>query len=257
MKRAIDATPLTYSFGAEGVCPSRGMVFNRLHGHGESPFASLNISLSVGDRLETVMANRRLVKERTGVARLLSARQVHGDRVYVLRKELESDLEVDGFDSLITDRVGVGLVIQHADCQAVLLHDAGGGAIGAVHCGWRGSVANLLAKSVDAMGREFGTRPERLQAVISPSLGPCCAEFVNHERELPPEFREFMVGESHFDFWRISRRQLTEAGVRPENIRLPTICTSCSPDYFSYRRACRDGDGTTGRNCSLIALIED
>jgi hypothetical protein len=48
--------------------------------------------------------------------------------------------------------------------------------------------------------------------------------------------------------------QLLACGLREEAITLPTVCTSCSPDYFSYRRACRESGGVTGRNCSVIAL---
>ena len=241
-----------FESAAGGAC--RGFFFSRRHGHGHGQYASLNLSLGVGDGPETVLANRRSVKQWTGTERILCARQVHGDRIHTQSGELTRDLEVDGCDALITDRPGIGLLIQHADCQAVLLHDPQRRAIAAVHCGWRGSVVNILAQTVDAMVEAFSCRPADLQAAISPSLGACCAEFVNHRRELPADFRAFMVGANHFDFWRISRWQLTEAGLAPERVHLPEVCTSCSRDYFSYRRARREGDGTTGRNGSLIVL---
>ena len=232
-------------------------LFDRFGGVSGAPFESLNVGKSVGDSEQNVAANREKVKARSGVKAILSAGQVHGENIYVHRGgEPETDLEVDGYDALITNETGIGLMIQHADCQAILIHDWQHQVIGAVHCGWRGSVANLAAKTVELMKREFGAESGCMKAVISPSLGPCCAEFVNYRTELPVPFRDFKVSENHFDFWKISKHQLEQCGLLPENIVLPTICTSCSTDYFSYRRACRESAGVTGRNCSVIALTE-
>lgn len=234
----------------------RYLLASRHGGVGDGRYATLNCSYGVGDGVEVVAENRRIAKDALTIPYLLSAGQVHGDKVYVLEEELTEDFEVAGYDALVTDRPGVGLMIQHADCQPVLLHDPQRGVIGAVHSGWRGSVVNITAKTVEVMTARFGTDPQDLLAVVGPSLGPCCAEFVNHARELPQGFVDFMVKEDHFDFWAITRQQLFDCGVLPDNIQVPGVCTSCSEDYFSYRRACRKGDGVTGRNCSIIALAE-
>ncbi len=65
-----------------------------------------------------------------------------------------------------------------------------------------------------------------------------------------------MITADHFDFHAISRMQLVAAGLKQENIASLDICTSCSADYFSYRRACRKGRRQTGRNCTVIWLEE-
>jgi copper oxidase (laccase) domain-containing protein len=111
-----------------------------------------------------------------------------------------------------------------------------------------------LGETVEVMTENYGTRPADLLAIVSPSLGPCCGEFVNYKEELPPEFHSFMVRDNHFDFWRISEYQLTAAGLAQNHIRIMGTCTACSPDYFSYRRAKRESGGLTGRNCSVITL---
>jgi YfiH family protein len=247
----------TMSLGSVRNLQCRYGLFDRHGGVSRAPFASLNIGLAVGDSVEAVATNRRLVKGQMGVEWLLSARQIHGEEVYLLEQTPDRDVEVEGYDALITNQPHVGLVVQHADCQAVLLYDPVKQAIGAVHSGWRGSVLNLIGKTVQAMTGAFGTDPTTLRVVISPSLGPCCAEFVNYELELPVSFQEFMNAHSRFNFWEISKRQLLDCGVVEQAILLPTICTSCSADYFSYRRACREGDSVTGRNCSVIALIPE
>ncbi|MBW6521400.1 MAG: peptidoglycan editing factor PgeF [Desulfoarculaceae bacterium] len=227
---------------------------DRHHGTSEAPCASLNVSFGVGDQAEKVQDNRDRIKLSLGITRLVSARQVHGDQIHRIEKVPEHDEERDGVDALITDRRGVGLMIQHADCQAILLHDPVQSAIAAVHCGWRGSVIGIIEQTVRAMSSCYGSRPEDMVASISPSLGPCCAEFINHRQELPASFLPFQTRPNHFDFWRISRSQLLAAGLQPQKIRTATICTSCSPDFFSYRRAVRQGNGRTGRNGTIIAL---
>jgi len=247
-------SPILGEFSARpGRRCSYGM-FNRHGGVSDEPFASLNVGLQVGDRPVAVAANRLLVKDALKVSALLTARQVHGQGVYCLQEQVQGDFEVDGFDALVTDLDDVGLVIQQADCQAVLLFDPIREVIAAVHCGWRGSVLGIVPRVVAVMADNYGTVSADLQAVISPSLGPCCAEFVNFKSELPEEFQQFMVRDNYFDFWRITQAQLLAAGIGEARIRIAGQCTCCSAAYFSYRRASRESGGLTGRHCSVITL---
>lgn len=231
------------------------VFFDRHHGASQGLFAAGNMSYGVGDQPETVAANRDKVRQSMGAAVILSARQNHGEWIHVQTSPLAADLEVPDCDALITNQSDIALIIQHADCQAILLYDRRQKVIAAVHSGWRGSVANLLAKTVQRLQIEFGTLPGDIQAVISPSLGPCCAEFVNYTEELPADFTRFMVRPNYFDFWQISLMQLQQCGLVTELVQLPTVCTSCSADFFSYRRACRESGGITGRNCAAICLF--
>jgi len=241
-------------FAASAGRHCRYAMFDRHGGLSSGPYASLNVGNRLGDLEEVVLENRSLVRKNLAVSRLLSAKQIHGNRIYCLTDFPPCDQEVEGFDALITDLADVGLMIQQADCQAVLLFDPVREVIAAVHCGWRGSVEGLLGRVVAVMAERYGTVPQDLQAVISPSLGPCCAEFINYRQELPEEFRQFMVRANYFDFWAISRYQLERAGMSGQRVRVAGVCTCCSDDYFSYRRATRKGNGLTGRNCSVIAL---
>lgn len=228
--------------------------FDRHGGQSKSPFQSLNLSFSVGDDFETVEKNRTVIKQTIGVNRLVSAKQVHGDKIYHLKSYPERDLELDGYDAIITNAKNVGLIIQQADCQGVLLYDPINMAVAAIHCGWRGSVDEIIAKSITEMQEKFSSEPNDLQATISPSLGPCCGEFKNFQQELPEKFHSFQLKEKYFDFWQISKQQLLDIGLQDCAISISGCCTSCNPDYFSYRRARRNGDGVTGRNCSVIVL---
>jgi YfiH family protein len=244
------------NFAAHNGAQCSYEMFDRQGGVSKGIFTSLNVGAYVGDAENAVQENRRRARESLGVPFLLSAKQVHGTGIYCLTEPLVGNTEIDGVDALVTDLTDVGLMIQQADCQAVLLFDPVKAVIAAIHCGWRGSVQDILAKVITIMVENYGTIPADLQAVISPSLGPCCAEFVNYRRELPEEFHRFMVRDNYFDFWQISRFQLMNAGVFQKNIETTALCTCCSDNYFSYRRATRLSSGVTGRNCSVISLQE-
>lgn len=233
-------------------------MFCRLGGISTGPFASLNLSFGVGDDPALVRRNRQSALRSLGLSRLVSLGQVHGNEILTLvteNKGIELE-EFPGYDAVISNLPGVALLIQQADCQAVLLHDPVKKAIAAIHCGWRGSVVGIIAKTIANMAGSYGSDPVHLHAVISPSLGPCCAEFVNFKQELPAWMHAFEPADkkAHFDFWAISRKQLADAGVQSAQIETMGICTRCNRDYFSFRRAKLETGGICGRNGSLIGL---
>ena len=224
-------------------------TFNRHGGVSPSPWDTNNVSFGLGDSSENVLANREQIKKAVGFKHLVSAKQVHDSKVYVVDGVPDEDIEVEGFDALITNVPGIGLMIQQADCQAVFLFDPEKKAVGIVHVGWRGSVADIIAETVYTMSQTFSTETVDIIAAISPSLGPCCAEFINFRSELPAALHGYQVQPNYFDFWKISRDQLSAAGIRPENIHVAGICTCCNPDFFSYRR-----EKDTGRFGSVIGI---
>ena len=228
-------------------------MFTRHGGASKAPYATLNVGTMVGDDAATVFHNRMQIRMALGFTWLATLGQVHGDEILVLREE-PNLFDYQGYDAIITDRPNTGLMIQQADCQAVLLHDPVRRVVAAIHSGWRGSVINIIGKTIRRMEDAFQSTPEHLTAVISPSLGPCCSEFKNYVRELPEDFQRFRVNENHFNFWEISREQLEQAGLQPEKIEVAGVCTMCDSDFFSYRRSRKKGRAATGRCCSVIAL---
>ncbi len=225
------------------------VAFERHGGVSPPPWDSCNLAFTVGDDPANVRENRRRVAAALGLDRLIGARQVHGTRVVAVGQAGLPDGQEPECDALITDRPGIGLLVQQADCQAVVLADPRRPAVGVCHCGWRGSVQNVVRATVEAMRRTFGSSPADIRAGISPSLGPCCAEFTNYRQELPAAFHRHMVRPAFFDFWAISRDQLLDAGVPASHIHVAGICTRCDPAYFSHRR-----EGRTGR-CGTVAAI--
>ncbi|MDL2226858.1 polyphenol oxidase family protein [Deltaproteobacteria bacterium OttesenSCG-928-M10] len=220
-------------------------VFTRAGGVSGPNGSDLNLAFSEADPVENVRRNLRRAETVLGLAPVAFVRQTHSDRVTVVRPgdhyrpQGPEDLR-QNYDAMIAPEAGVGLLIKIADCQGVILYDPVSRVLGLVHSGWRGSVQNILGRTVEAMAA-CGVRPADILAAVSPSLGPCCAEFRNYRTELPASFEEFMTAPDHFDFWAISRRQLIESGLTPRNVETAGICTKCSPEFFSYRRGDRWG----------------
>lgn len=216
-------------------------IFTRRGGESRVPFDSLNVCLGVGDAPGAVARNRRRIADCLGVDQLIFSNQVHAGGVRVFkngeqRGRAGDTIDIKTGDAMITDIPGICLAVQVADCQAVVIHDPHRAVVANIHSGWRGSIVNIIGRTVAAMTAEFGCDPGSLLAGVAPSLGPCCAEFVNYRREIPEKFWSYRVAQDHFDFWAMSRHQLSRAGIPEENIEMSKCCTKCHREqFFSYR----------------------
>jgi YfiH family protein len=228
------------------------------------PFDTLNLGTGSGDTPERVRENQRILAGVLGVdeARMSRQRQVHGADVAVIRSE--EDLPAEGFlgdyDALVTGVPGVTLVVRVADCTPVLLYDPVRRVAGAVHAGWRGTVAAAVRQAVRAMEEAFGCRPADLLAGIGPAVGPCCYEVdtpvLDAVRrtfgdEADTLLRPVDAAHARLDLWEANRRLLLAAGVPGASIEVAGLCTSCRTDlFFSHRR---EGPAT-GRSAGIITL---
>lgn len=234
-------------------------IFTRRANQGEGTATEVNVGLNNGDCSRRVWANRRRILAAAGGATAVYARQVHGADVAVWdgNRPHDADREQDcvylSGDALITRETGSALVIQTADCQSVLMVDPTMRVVANVHSGWRGSIANVVGRTVQTMAARFQSRPEDLLCAVGPSLGPCCAEFIHYRHEIPPAYWTYRRPGDRFDFWRISEDQLAAAGVPRRRITLSGMCTRCNPRmFYSYR-----GEGPrAGRFASVIQLQE-
>lgn len=222
-------------------------VLMRHGGVSEEPYASLNVSNDVGDHADSVKINRERICSAFQIPSIVFAHQGHGKEVVQITREQSA--KIPQCDALFTAEKNIALGITHADCQAAIFYDPKHDAVGVAHAGWRGSVQNVYANLIEQMKNRIGTKSNELLVSISPSLGPCHAEFVNYKQELPQEFWPFQVKPHYFDFWAISKMQLMKSGVVEKNIEIAKVCTYCSKDYYSHRR-----DHKTGRNTTIVVL---
>ncbi len=231
-------------------------VTTRQGGVSQGAYAGLNLGFRAGeggDEPAAVRANLGKVRETLGLTRLVFAHQVHGTEIVSVNGQAGPDEEAQAIaqaDGLATDQPGVGLLIKQADCQAVILYAPAKGVVANLHVGWRGNVADMPGKGVAFLAERYGVEPREIKAGVSPSLGPCCAEFVNHASELGPVFLPYQIRPDHFDLWQVTVDQLCAAGVPLGQIEVSGLCTRCAAMFYSYRR-----EGVTGRFGTVAALV--
>ena len=192
-------------------------------------------------------------------------------------------------DGLMTDVPGVLLGVGVADCVPVLVADTRRRAVAAFHAGWRGTLARIVERGIGRMRLRHGSKPEDLVAAVGPSIGPCCyavGEEVRFEFESqfaygPELFNEvydsdpvrdkypllFLTARApghsnigpqlHLDLWEANRRQLVDAGLTQESIRVAGECSACTRldanlKYFSHRGE----SGFAGRGLGAIGISE-
>ena len=168
--------------------------------------------------------------------------------------------ETEYCDALVTDAPRVLFGVKTADCVPILLGDARSRAVAAIHAGWRGTLALIVAKTIERMREQYGTRAVDIRAAIGPAARGCCyevgAEVIEAFRESFPGGGELLTqtraGHALIDLQRANRQQLIAAGVLQERIHVAPLCTMCRTDlFFSYRRE-KSQQGRVGRLMSVI-----
>ncbi len=160
-------------------------------------------------------------------------RQVHGDKVVVV--DAPGGMAGEVGDALVSRSTDACLAVFSADCATVALASPEG-AMGAVHAGWRGLLAGVVQRSVDAM-RELGA--SRVLAGLGPCIHPSCYEFSTTDLEevanrLGSSVRSTTAaGSPSLDVPEAVRLALEEAGA--QLIAVEDVCTACSAGHFSYR----------------------
>lgn len=216
-----------------------------------APFESLNSSFGVGDDAAAVGENFARLARAAGVApgRLISARQVHGDRV-VEATEVSPETEAD---AVWTDVPGTAVGVRTADCVPILIEDPRG-RVAAVHAGWRGVINEITARTVEQLLAR-GARVDELRVGIGPCIQRCCFEV---DGDLPERFSKAFGDElvlrhperskPHLDLPRAVAKTLARLGVPADHVAALPQCTMCDGRFFSHRRE----HGLTGRHLSFI-----
>ena len=234
----------------------------RVGGVSAPPFDSLNLGMKWGDARASVLENRRRVLRAAGATVMHSAHQVHGARVVrVLAGDDPARISAERADGLCCDAAGVALGAYVADCVPVLIVDPRTGAFAAVHAGWRGTIAGVLAATVATLAEAYGSRPADLRAALGPAIGPCCFEvgpevvalFTAALPGAPAIVIDHPGARPHIDLRLAQRFQLQAAGLAPDAIDTLAACTSCDPTrrFFSYRRDA----GRTGMQLGFVVRV--
>jgi YfiH family protein len=233
-------------------------ILTRRGGVSSDPFHSLNVGSSVGDDLDRVRENRfralaAFHRQGESVPELF---QVHSDRILLGRVRAAGE-PLPQADGVVTDSTALTLMMRFADCVPILIYDPVRRAAGIAHAGWKGTLAGVAARAVEAFREHFHSRPEDLLAGIGPSIGPDhyavgaerAEAFISAFGPAAEAWMETRGGEIFLDLWTANEFVLRGAGV--QKIECAGICTAChTEDWFSHRAE----HGRTGRFAAMTWL---
>jgi len=240
-------------------------------GRSKGAWAGLNLGLHVGDDLDRVADNRRLVQRWVG-APVAFGRQVHGTNVRLVT-DADAGLDLDrtdlgridpestdpestdpegGCDALVTSSRVVAVGVLVADCVPVLLADPVAGVVGAAHAGRRGLLDGVLERAVQAMTGQ-GATPARIRAALGPAACGCCYEVPQELQDeacavLPSLRARTTWGTPSLDLRAGCRSELERLGLA--EVALVGGCAIEDDAGFSYRRA-----QVTGRFAGVVRRL--
>ena len=205
---------------ASGVC--RHVFTQRSRG--------IDVSHDKAEALSRLDAVHREIRGSIGMGGwpLLTAEQIHGKKVAIVDRPVDSDKHFAGCDGFITNQRRIALGIYVADCCAIYLVDPNTPAIGLVHSGRKGTELGVVTNAITQMVECFGSEPAELIVQLSPCIRPPHYEI---------DFAEEII------------EQCRAQGVL--KIHDSGVCTACDLDrYYSYRAE----KGKTGRMLALLGL---
>jgi len=257
----MPVSPLSFAAAPAAPTTVAHGFSTRIGGVSTGVFHANNMHDKKGDSKENVTENRRRFLTALGLdpGGLFIVEQVHGIDILDVDELVPGQTVELEYDGLVTTRPGFTVGVTTADCLPVLLAAKNGRAVAALHAGWRGLAAGILARGIEAVCSRASCDPGDLWAAVGPGIASCCFE-IGHEvvetflaNGFPePFFHASASGRPHGDLPGMAAWNLTREGV--VDVHQLGGCTFCEPGkYYSYRR-----DGwPNGLQLSVIGIRGD
>jgi polyphenol oxidase len=217
-------------------------VTDRSSNAGDEDFT---LSFSSSSDRAFIQQNRNMLAVAMGIesSGLYFPSQVHKTRIVEVKKNTPRE-ELLETDALITNESGICIAVMSADCVPILLYDKKNNAVGAIHSGWRGTVARILEKTLQQMHSVFGTNGQDIYAGIGPSVSQDSyevgEEVVSEVRRSFGHKNELMIpvgtNKAKLDLWKANKLQLMEFGVPATRIEISDLCTVKNNNHFFSAR---------------------
>lgn len=242
----------------------------RIGGVSEIEYLStMNLGYHTDDCADNVRKNFEIFASAIGIDinDMVSSRQRHNENIKTASRAdcgmgITKDADYDDVDALVTNEKYVALTVFGADCVPILFADPKNKAIGAAHCGWRGTYKNLAYLTAKKMNENYGSKFEDIFVSVAPCIHGCCYEV---DEKLFNDFKNKFSyidqknamrienGAFYLDLPEINRQILISAGVKEENILVSDLCTACNhTELFSHRKS----NGKRGIMASVIEITD-
>ena len=236
-------------FSAEWPAPPsvKTWITTRSGGVSSAPYASNNLATHVGDDPVAVEKNRQQLLQQLQLQQPPQwLEQVHGTIVVKVPSTLAAVPKADG---CWTDQPQQPCAVLTADCMPILITNQKGTQVAALHAGWRGLAAGVIAQGV----QRFEDPREELLVWLGPSIGQSSYEVGEEVREafcMQDARAETAFVPSPNGRWLASMEQL--ARLRLKQLHVEAVYgggwdTATDERFYSYRK-----EGETGRLASLI-----
>ena len=237
--------------------------FSRLGGFSSKPYKSLNCSFNNNDVRSNVIKNIDLVKNNLNLKKIIKLNQIHSSEVVIIKK-IDDISDFYNVDGIVTKIPGIGLSILGADCAPILFYDKIEKIIGACHAGWRGAVENVVEQTIHKM-ESIGAKRNQILAIIGPAIQKnsyeigqevadiirSCSFFSNNIPILSHKIDDKYL----FDLPLFLQQCLKNAEII--NIGNVELDTYTNPHlFFSHRRSSHKNTNKTGRQISVIGILE-
>jgi len=186
---------------------------------------------------------------------LSTCQQVHGSAVQRIEATRDRWCEYASCDGLWTDLSPASIGIKIADCLPLSLIDPVNRVIANVHVGWRGAVAGVVGRTLDALDGAERLSSLNARAYLGPAIRRCCfevgeevvSELSNTVEDIDRFVDRTRGPRPHVDLAGIAVAELQHWGIR--HVFDTELCTRCDGSIFhSYRR---DGE-KAGRNLAIV-----
>ncbi|MBI5449457.1 polyphenol oxidase family protein [Candidatus Gottesmanbacteria bacterium] len=197
---------------------------------------------------------------------LSMAEQVHGTSITILESlDVVTDTKAVGSDGIVSKAIMKNdthhvLGVRVADCVPIIAVDPEARVIGVAHAGWKGTIGGISGTLLKSM-KKVGAKMDRVLVWVGPHIEKCCYS-VSYDRALRfvqafhgnPTIASKIGATWHVDIGNANVIQLTNMGVRPDNIDMLSACTRCqADDFFSYRR---DSKNSFGEMLGVVGFRE-
>lgn len=239
-----------------------------------SPFSAFNLAAHVGDEVKAVIQHRQQLQTLLKLPQQpLWLNQQHTNQVLELTPQtpilsatqsVEFYQSLPPFDASWTQTKKMVCVVMTADCLPILLCDQQGETVCAIHAGWQGIYNGIIPQTLAKLPKAAGAFMAWIGPAIRQKNFEVSEDFFQTFQRLPAgtfaedadKLRSLFVenplqaGKYFADLPAMAHWQLKKAGV--QEVTLSNLCSYEDNRFYSYRQACHQGDGKTGRMASFI-----
>lgn len=228
----------------------RAFTTTRIGGVSHPPYDHLNLAMHVGDQIEHVLENRKLLRQRFHLpSEPIWLNQIHSTDVFFANQSNSFNPDPNA-DACIATAPNQICAVMTADCLPILICSQTGNSVAAIHAGWKGLLSGIIENTITQMP----DIPSNLMAWLGPGIRQKNFQIGSEVRDLfiakDPVYQDAFLFQYEdkwlADLYLIAKKQLQKLGIT--HIYDCDLCTFDDKEqFFSYRR-----DKTTGRIATLI-----